>query len=83
MRRRKGKYGSAVGSCNGKLRIVSDVMRLQSGDGNWRCRVWRWGEMEGKECQGRLRSLSSCMASQWKVLVPDMLVNRTAEMRFL
>jgi hypothetical protein len=53
LRRRKGKHGSAVGSCNGKLQIIPDEMRLWSRDGNGRCRVWKQGEMEGEECQGR------------------------------
>lgn len=87
MRRRKGKHGSAVWSCNGKLQIIPDEMRLRSRDDNWRCRVWRQGEMEGTECQGRggwrLRPLSSCVASQGKVLGPNMLAHRTDEMRFL
>ena len=66
MRRKKGKHGSAQQSCNGKLQIISDKTWLQFRDGNLGCRVWRRGKMEGKRepGKGRIRPVSSCIASQ-------------------
>ena len=43
VRRREGKHGSSLESCNGKLQNISYKMRLQSRDGNWGCSLWRRG----------------------------------------